>query len=91
MTVKTLFTGLAMAILFSSCDPNSDKQVGNASRLQNTTSSTGGSGNAGSGGTGSTGTPTDAPFDGGLSVLLVAGTAYGLKRIKGLKQTEKNK
>jgi hypothetical protein len=26
-------------------------------------------------------TPTDAPIDGGLSVLLIAGAAYGVKKI----------
>lgn len=30
-------------------------------------------------------TPTPVPFDGGLSLLLIAGAGYGIKRIKGSK------
>ncbi len=94
MILKTLLTSLALAILFSSCDPNADKQVGNANRLANTTTGGGGGGTTGGGGStggSGTGSPTDAPIDGGLGILLLAGTAYGVKRIRGMKQTEKNK
>ena len=31
---------------------------------------------------GTGGTPTDVPLDGGLSLLLVAGAAYGVKRAR---------
>lgn len=91
MNVKTLFAGLFVAVLFSSCDPNSDKQVGNSNRFANanTGSSSGGSG----GGTvgSNTSSPTDAPLDGGLGILLLAGTAYGVKRVRKIKQAEKTK
>lgn len=94
MIVKTLLTSLFVAILFSSCDPNADKQVGNANRFNSANSGSSGSSSGGSTGgggtTGSTGTPTDAPIDGGLGILLLAGTAYGIKRVKGVRQ-QKNK
>ena len=83
MTVKTLLTGLVIAALFSSCDPNADKQVGNANRLQNTTTSNGG-GSVGNTGSGTN--ATDAPLDGGLSILLLAGSAYGVRRVRRAKQ-----
>lgn len=96
MTTKTIFASLFMAILFSSCDPNADKQVGNSNRVNNVNTggsgSTGGSGLGNSGNNaGSTGTPTDAPIDGGLSILLLAGTAYGAKRVRDAKRARKEK
>ena len=93
MKVKALLTSLLLALLFSSCDPNSDKQVGNANRNRN--SGADGSTSAGAvnlgGSLNSSGTPTDAPIDGGLSLLLLAGTAYGIKRARNAKQDEKEK
>lgn len=86
--MKTLLPGLLAALLlFSSCDPNADKQIGRNNRLNNPNPNNGsGSGvSGGSIGSGNSAT-ADAPFDGGLSLLLVGGAAYGLKRMKGRKQ-----
>jgi hypothetical protein len=33
---------------------------------------------------------TDAPIDGGLSILLIAGAAYGAKRVRSNKQKQKS-
>ena len=33
-------------------------------------------------------TPMDAPIDGGLSILLIAGAAYGVKRVAGDRKTK---
>lgn len=96
MNTKTFFASLLMAVLFSSCDPNADKQVGNSNRVNNANS--GGSGSTGGSGLGSSGnnavssgTTTDAPLDGGLSILLLAGTAYGAKRVRDAKRARKEK
>lgn len=78
-----------MVLLLSSCDPNADKQVGRNNRIGNTNSNngSGGSGNVGGvGGAGAANATTDVPIDGGLSILLVAGVAYGVKRARGTKQ-----
>lgn len=90
--MKTLLASLCLAILFVSCDPNADNRVGRRPNLNNNSSgSSGSAGATGAGGgivgTGSAGaTPTDAPLDGGLGVLLVAGAAYGVKRVRGKKR-----
>lgn len=91
MIVKTLLTSLFVAILFCSCDPNSDKQVGNSNRFTNANSGSSGGGTGGSTVGSSTGSPTDAPLDGGLGILLLAGTAYGVKRVRKTKGAEKIK
>lgn len=79
MNVKTLVASFVLATLFASCDPNADKQVGNSRQLTVTNSSS----SSGTIGTGSSGAgTTDAPLDGGLSVLLLAGAAYGVKRVR---------
>lgn len=36
----------------------------------------------------STPTPTDVPIDGGASLLLAAGAAYGLKRLRTARRTK---
>lgn len=79
--MKTFFLCFTAALILSSCDPNADKQVGNP--RSTTTSSTGG-GSVGTGGGAGTdsNSPTDAPLDGGLGVLLVAGAAYGVNRMR---------
>lgn len=43
--------------------------------------------NPGEGGGGDT---TDAPFDGGVSLLVAAGVAYGLKKVHEKKKAEKD-
>lgn len=46
------------------------------------------------GGTGDDGNPTqpveDVPFDGGVSLLVAAGVAYGLKKVHEKKKAEKD-
>ena len=91
--MKTLVLSLFITAFLFSCDPNSDKRVGDADRFRANSAGAGtGSGGAtGSGTTGSTGSsnaPTDAPLDGGLGVLLIAGTAYGIKRFRAAKPKE---
>ena len=44
----------------------------------------------GSGGPGPTVDPTATPLDGGASLLLAAGAAYGLKRLRKNKRTAEN-
>lgn len=85
-----------MTVLLSACDPHADSQVGNANRFNNAnTGSSGSAGGSASGGgsnnAASSGTPTDAPLDGGLGILLLAGTAYGVKRVRDAKQAKKEK
>lgn len=41
-------------------------------------------------GEGGGGGVTDAPFDGGVSLLVAAGVAYGLKKVYDKKKEEKN-
>lgn len=96
MIVKKLLVSLLLVALFSSCDPNAGNQTGNANRYNN--ANTGGSGSAGGSGSGSVnnnagapGTPTDAPLDGGLGILLLVGAAYGAKRIRGAKGAGREK
>jgi hypothetical protein len=87
--MKTLITGLFMAVLFSSCDPNADKQLGRAGRNGNVNPNNGNGGGGagvGVGAGGTTNSTTDAPIDGGICVLLAAGAAYGVKRYRNAKQ-----
>lgn len=84
--MKTLLAGLLLTLLFTSCDPNANKQVGDANRFRNA-NSTGGTAAVGGGsgtgtGAGSGTTPTDAPIDGGLGLLILAGSAYGFRSVK---------
>ncbi|QEC57630.1 PID-CTERM protein-sorting domain-containing protein [Flavisolibacter ginsenosidimutans] len=83
--MKTLLPGLLVAILLFSCDPNADKQIGRNNQFRTTNPNNGGGSGVGSVGSGNSST-ADAPFDGGLSILLVGGAAYGLKRIRSRKQ-----
>lgn len=41
-------------------------------------------------GEGGGGDTTDAPFDGGVSLLVAAGVAYGVKKVHEKKKAEKN-
>ena len=85
--MKTSLPIILMAIVLFSCDPNADKQIGRNNRLNNVGQNNGGSG-LGSASVGSSNSTTaDAPFDGGLSILLVGGAAYGLKRMRSRKQS----
>jgi len=87
--MKTLLPCLLVAILLFSCDPNADKQIGRNNQFRNTNPNSGGGSGIGSGSVGSGNSSTaDAPFDGGLSLLLVGGAAYGLKRVRSRKQSK---
>lgn len=91
--MRTLLLCLMTTVLMTSCDPNADSRIGDPDRFRNANNNGSGSGGGGNGaglgnntGAGST---TDAPLDGGLSLLLLAGSAYGIKRFAGKKQAAK--
>lgn len=86
--MRTPLLCLLTALALAACDPNADSRVGNQERFKkpptvNNPGSGGGSGFSNNSGAGST---TDAPLDGGLSLLLLAGSAYGVRRFAGKKQ-----
>ena len=82
--MKTIYLTLMMTVLFSCQDDLSPNDPRN--RFPNRNYDVG----ADNGGSGATddgsGTTTNAPIDGGLSVLLVAGVAYGAKRYRDTKR-----
>ncbi len=85
--MKKIIVSLSVCAFLFSCDPNSDKKVGNAPPIIVRGSGTGGGGATGGGsGTTGNGSSTDAPIDGGLSMLLIAGAAYGVKRFRNKSQ-----
>ncbi|MDQ6608531.1 MAG: hypothetical protein M3Y85_01775 [Bacteroidota bacterium] len=80
--MKTFIATLMISAVFFSCNPND--QVGNPNQFRPVNPPpTSGGGAATTPGSGST---TDTPIDGGLSILLIAGAAYGAKRIRDNKQ-----
>ena len=87
--MKALFVTLLFPVLLKSCEGLPD-QTGHAPITPTNNS---GSGGRGTGGTGTNNTgdnTTDVPLDGGLSVLLLTGVAYGVKRYKNNKQKNKD-
>jgi hypothetical protein len=84
--MKKIVVSLFVAATLFSCDPNEDSKIGNSPQF--VTPRGGGSGNgSGTGGGAGTGADnnsgtSDAPIDGGLSILLVAGAAYGVRRFR---------
>ncbi len=83
--MKKIIVSMLIGTCLFSCDPNEDKKVGNSPQLVIPGAGSGnGSGTGGGAGTGAdnnSGT-TDAPIDGGLTILLVAGAAYGVRRFR---------
>lgn len=78
----TIFSFLLSIVLFS-CDEELSQDDAMRRRLAERESSN--SDNPGVG----NGNSTDAPIDGGLSILLVAGAAYGAKRIHAARKQQK--
>ena len=86
--MKTFIVSLLALILLISCDPNADKKIGRSNFPSTSNGNNGGdvgpgggNGSGGGLGTGNGAGTTDAPIDGGLSVLLIAGAAYGARKI----------
>lgn len=82
MKISTL---AMLLLLLTSCqDEGAVDSRGNRIPRTNPTGDSGGGGYTGGGGGGGVGSQTnnttDAPIDGGLSVLLLAGAAYGTRR-----------
>lgn len=75
--MKKIIVSLFVSTVLFACDPNEDSKVGTAPRLVLTPSS-GSDGGIGA----NAGNSTDAPIDGGISILLIAGAAYGVKRFR---------
>lgn len=88
MNMKTLLLCLCTICVLSSCDPNADKQVGQPNRVSGVSTNNGSGVGSGGGGAdaGGASNTTDAPLDGGLSLLLLAGTAYGVQKVRRSKQ-----
>lgn len=87
--MKTLLVALMITTFLFSCDATEESYDPFQNKPQNP------GGGSGSGGGGynydQNGDPrtTDAPIDGGLSILLVAGAAYGVKKYRGNKTKRK--
>lgn len=81
--MKALIVSLLFPVLLKSCG-GVPETTGRPPQTNPGAGSGGGTG----GGTGASGT-NDAPLDGGLSVLLLAGAAYGVKRYRDNKQKKK--
>ncbi|HZH66190.1 MAG TPA: hypothetical protein VEY10_14935 [Flavisolibacter sp.] len=82
--MKAVIISLLLTTVIFSCNPNEDRTVGTIPpKVKNPVSGSGtGTGNGSDDGTVGNNTPSDAPIDGGLSVLLVAGVAYGVRRFR---------
>lgn len=74
--MKALMFTLLFPVMLKTCSDGVPDQVGRPPQTIATPTDNGGGGTGG----GSGSTPTDAPIDGGLGVLLLAGAAYGIKR-----------
>ena len=83
--MKALIVSLLFPVLLKSCEGIPDQTGRPPDAPPTTTGSGSGSGAGGAGAAGS----TSAPIDGGLSILLIAGAAYGAKRYRDNKQKEK--
>lgn len=82
--MKALMFTLLFPVMLKTCSDGVPDQVGRPPQTINTPTD-----NGGGGATGGTGGTTDTPIDGGLSILLVAGAAYGVKRFhSSRKKTE---
>ncbi len=83
--MKALIVSLLFPVLLKSCDGSPDQIGRQPSPITNNPNPTPGTGTP----TG-TGATTDAPIDGGLSILLVAGVAYGAKRYRDSRMKAKD-
>ena len=83
--MKTIIANLVIAIFLFSC--NSAEGSYSSIPSKPPVYSSGGSGGSGSGAS-TDPNQTDVPIDGGLSILLVAGAAYGVKRFRNMRQKE---
>lgn len=81
MTVKTIIASLFIAIFLFSCDSNQDSNVASIPK-RISTPPRGGIGSTETNDATKDGNTTDVPLDGGLSILLVAGAAYGVRRFR---------
>ena len=81
--MKALMFTLLFNVLLKTCNDGVPDQVGRPPQTVTNTPTDGGGGGSTGGGTNGT---TDAPIDGGLSILLVAGAAYGIKRFYSASQ-----
>jgi hypothetical protein len=72
--MKKITVSLCISALLFSCDQNEDGKIGVRPPVVKPPRS--------EIGVSTDGSNTDAPIDGGLSVLLVAGAAYGVRRFR---------
>jgi hypothetical protein len=77
--MKALIVSLLFPVLLKSCEGIPDQTGTPPPTIVTNTGSGSDTGNNTSG-------TTDVPIDGGLSILLVAGAAYGVKRYRNSKQ-----
>ncbi|HVF80306.1 MAG TPA: hypothetical protein VM884_00145 [Flavisolibacter sp.] len=80
--MNKVIVSLFVSTLLFSCDPNEESKVGSAPPLVIPPAPRAGNGNGANAG------DTDVPIDGGMSVLILAGAAYGVRRFRNKGQTK---